>query len=104
MLAAELDEILLENVVELSFVKKTDGSIRNMVCTKSYSLLNSVEGINKLGYVKPKGNVTYDLKAANNLVVWDIDKKNYRTVSCDTVTVKNVIPKEQYLAFLRLND
>lgn len=102
MLSKELEKTLLDNVVELTFVKKTNGEIRKMLCTKAYNLLNSIEGKTILGYRQPHGSPRYDLNIANNVVVWDINLKNYRTVSCDTVNVLHVIPQEQFLARLRL--
>lgn len=104
MLNSELDNILLDNVVRLSFVKKTDGSIRTMLCTKAYDLLNSAEGANMLGYHQPSGSSRYNVNEANNVIVWDIERRDYRTVSCDTVKILNVVPQEKYLARLRLND
>lgn len=103
MTSAELDKLLLENVVYLKFIKK-DGTARNMLCTKSYLLLSSPEGINKLGYRPPSHGARYDTISHNNSIVWDIDKKDYRTVSCDNITVLEVFQDVQYLSKLKLGE
>lgn len=104
MISAELDNLLLDNVVTLQFVKKTTGEIRKMTCTKAYNLLNSPEGYNILKYRQPKGSPTYDIAKANNVVVWDLDNDDFRTVSCDTVKILDVVPQEKFLAILRLKN
>lgn len=104
MLNTELNSLLLDNVVKLEFVKKSTGETRVMNCTKAYDLLNSAEGVNILKYFKPKGSPSYNLNEHNNVIVWDIDKKDYRTVSCNNVKILEVMPQEKFLAILRLNN
>lgn len=101
MNSAEFDKLLLENVLLIKFLKK-DGTPREMLCTKSALLLTSPEGINKLGYKAPKSTPKYDTKAHNNSIVWDIEKKDYRTVSCDNVIVLETYQDIQYLTKLKL--
>lgn len=95
--ASVLDSMLLNNVVELSFVKK-DGSTRNMICTKSYGLLSSFEGRTFLKYQEPKGasrNMPTGL-----LTVWDIDSYGFRTVNCESVEILSTIPIENFRKML----
>ena len=92
-----LDEMLLHNVVGLTFIKK-DGSTRIMNCTKSYSLLSSFEGRTFLKYQEPKGPPR---NLPNNLLtVWDIDVMGYRRINCDTVNIESVIPDENFRKML----
>lgn len=103
MNSAELDKLLLENVVYLKFIKK-DGTARTMLCTKSALLLTSQEGITILGYHPPKEGARYNTLSFNNSIVWDLDKKDYRTVSCDNVVILDTFQDVQYLAKLKLGE
>lgn len=92
-----LNEMLLHNVVGLTFIKK-DGSTRIMNCTKSYELLSSFEGKTFLKYVEPKGepkNLPDD-----QLTVWDIDVAGFRRVNCESVNIDSVIPVENFRKML----
>jgi hypothetical protein len=69
-----------------SFYKK-DGTIRHINC--------------RLGVVKDLqgGELKYNALAANNLVVWDVRKKEYRTIPLDRLITlryngKEIIGKE----------
>ena len=89
--------MLLNNVVELSFIKK-DGSTRYMTCTKSYALLSSFEGRTFLKYQEPKGSAR---NLPNNLiVVWDIDFAGFRTINVNSVTINSIIPIENFRKML----
>ena len=56
---AALDALLLDNVCEIRFarriIKPGQAPTRRMLCTKSLSLLNSVNGRISLNYFPPKG-------------------------------------------------
>lgn len=101
MLSTDLDKILLENVVLLQFIKKTTGQIRKMLCTKSGALLNSPEGKLLLKYRAPKEMPKYSPEAYNYSIVWDLEKNDFRTVPCDTVSILETIPDTEYLAKLQ---
>lgn len=92
-----LNEMLLHNVVGLTFIKK-DGSTRIMNCTKSYDLLSSFEGRTFLKYTEPKGEPQN--LPDNQLTVWDVDVMGFRRVNCDTVNIDSVIPDENFRKML----
>ena len=59
-----------------------------MLCTKSYSLLNSSNGRITLNYRSPRGPVKINEAADNLIVVWDILMQDYRNVNmnqCDLI-------------------
>lgn len=97
MSPALLNEMLLHNVVGLTFVKK-DGSTRVMNCTKSYELLSSFEGRAFLKYQEPKGEP--QKMPDNQLTVWDVDVAGFRRINCDTVNIDSVIPDENFRKML----
>jgi len=89
---ATLDNILLSNVCELRFVRRVplagNSPSRRMLCTKSYSLLNSSNGRITLNYRSPRGPVKINEAADNLIVVWDILMQDYRNVNmnqCDLI-------------------
>lgn len=92
-----VDQMLLANVLELSFVKK-DGSTRYMTCTKSYELLSSFEGKHFLKYREPHGNPRN--LPAGLLTVWDIDSAGFRTINCETLDILSIIPIENFRKML----
>jgi RecB family endonuclease NucS len=59
-----------------------------MICTKSYDILNSVNGRTTLNYRPPSGPVQVNEARDNLIVVWDILMQNYRAISmtsCDLI-------------------
>lgn len=86
---------LLENVVRLTYVKK-NGERREMTCTKSDMILNSFEGQTILGFTPPKSPPKYNVDATDNLIVWDLDKRDYRTIKAANVTVNDLIPQDKF--------
>ena len=87
-----LDSILLSNVCDIRFVRRLPKPgyppTRRMLCTKSYSLLNSTNGRITLNYRPPIGPVKINEAADNLIVVWDILMQDYRNVNmnqCDLV-------------------
>lgn len=102
MTKTALDRLLLENVVTLSY-KKQNGQVREMNCTKSAELLQSFEGQAMLGYVQPKHSPRYNIDATDNLIVWDIDAKDYRTVTASRATVISSISGAKFRDLLIRN-
>ena len=90
-----LQSQLLENVVKLTYTKK-NGERRNMTCTKSNLILNSFEGQTILGFNPPKSQPKYNIDATDNLIVWDLEKKDYRTVMAERVMVNELIPEGKF--------
>ena len=87
-----LDSLLLSKVCEIRFVRRRpragDGPTRRMLCTKSYEILNSVNGRTTLNYRPPSGPVQVNEARDNLIVVWDILMQDYRVISmasCDLI-------------------
>ena len=89
---AALDSILINNVCDVRFVRRHpragDGPTRRMLCTKSYDILNSVNGRVTLNYRPPSDPVQVNEARDNLIVVWDILMQDYRVISmasCDLI-------------------
>lgn len=94
-----ISDLLLKNVVTVRYLKQ-DGSTRNMICTKSYDLLDSFEGRTFLKYHEPKNT---SRKVPNNLiVVWDVDSYDYRMIYPDKILdIESIIPCEEFRNILK---
>jgi len=83
----QIKEILLNEVVSLSFEKK-DGSIREMTATLIADQLPVVDAA--ASKEKPLNNK----KSDSSIAVWDVDKKAWRSFRWDSLkTFKNVAAK-----------
>jgi len=82
--------------VDLRFARKVSlpskPPTRRMLCTKSYSLLNSTNGRIVLNYRPPKYNKQFNEFSKNTLVVYDVIMMDYRNISCDSFEVVRTIP------------
>ena len=94
-----LENLLLNNVVDLRFSRRIilpgKSPTRRMICTKSYSLLQSTNGRIVLNYSPPKHNKQFNEAKNNALVVWDVLMQDYRIVSVDKVDVIKEIPADE---------
>ncbi len=91
-----LDSLLQNNVCDIRFARRIikPGQVptRRMLCTKSQSLLNSVNGKISLNYFPPKG-APYSYLGPDNLVVaWDILMQDYRNINMNQCNVISQIP------------
>lgn len=100
MTVPQLKAITDENVVILQFVKKTDNKMRIMTCTTCLPLLESQEGIMYLHFRKANGRPPYN-PLPDNLIVWDINKEDYRQIPANRVRIQQTIPALDYLKMLR---
>lgn len=104
---AALDSLLLNNVCEVRFVRRRpragDGPTRRMLCTKSYELLNSINGRLTLNYAPPKGPKKINEAAENVLVVWDILMQQYRTISMNSCDLIQQIPNDEFWEYFNEN-
>ncbi len=87
-----LDSILLANVCDVRFVRKIPINgrppTRRMLCTKSYSLLNSTNGRITLNYRPPTNPPQVNEAKDNIITVWDILIQDYRNINmaqCDLI-------------------
>lgn len=88
-----LQKLLRNNVVALSFIKKTTGFRRQMLCTINRQFLRDFAEI--LGYTEP----TYrkDTTGTNYIIVWDLEKENWRTVNAATTRIIDIMSFDDYL-------
>lgn len=100
MTPAQLQEITNENVVILEFVKKTDNKLRIMTCTTCLPLLQSQEGVMFMHYRNPNGKSPYN-PLPDNLIVWDVNKEDFRQIPATRVRIKQSIKWTDYLRMLR---
>lgn len=94
-----LDNILLNNVCEVRFVRRNpkagSSPTRRMFCTKSYELLRSTNGRVTLNY-KPPVNPPQINEAAENLItVWDIIMQDYRNINMSQCDLIQQIPANE---------
>ena len=91
-----LDSLLLNNVCDIRFARRTvkpgQAPTSRMLCTKSLSLLNSVNGRISLNYFPPK-NPPHSYLAPDNLAVaWDILMQDYRYINMNQCNLISEIP------------
>lgn len=84
MTKSALNELLISNVATLQY-QKQDGTVREIFCTRCPELLFSFEGKAFLGFWFPKSGPRYNIEATDNLLVWDIEKRDYRTLNAKRV-------------------
>ena len=75
-------------------------------------ILNSFEGQTILGFNPPKSPPKYNIDATDNLkesaierpytdatdnlIVWDLEAKDYRTITAARTVVNNLVPEEKF--------
>lgn len=77
----DLKKLLIEGVMEINFLK-IDGSMRKMKCTLKSSLIPK--------NLIPKSRIS-PYKNLDILVVFDIEKKDWRTISLTRIKTTQVI-------------
>jgi len=96
---ATLDSLLLNNVCDIRFarriVKPGQAPTRRMLCTKSLSLLNSVNGRISLNYFPPKNPPHSYLGPDNLAVAWDILMQDYRNINMNECDLISQIPANE---------
>ena len=103
-----LDSLLLNNVCDIRFarkhVKPGQSATRRMLCTKSLSLLNSVNGRISLNYFPPKHPPHTYLGPDNLVVAWDIIMQDYRNINMNQCNLISEIPaNDEYWAYFNKN-
>jgi len=82
----QLINILKNNVCEVKFVRRVIKTgappTRRMLCTNSFTLLNSENGRLTLNYRPTTRLPDYDPTIKNLIIVWDIFMQNYRQINC----------------------
>ena len=91
-----LDSLLLNNVCDIRFVRRDpkpgQSPTRRMLCTKSLSLLDSVNGRISLNYFPPKNPPHTYLRPDNLVVAWDIIMQDYRNINMNQCDLISEIP------------
>ena len=94
-----LDSLLLNNVCDIRFprksVKSGQTATRRMLCTKSQTLLNSVNGRLSLNYFAAKGPPHSYLGPDNLVVAWDILMQDYRNINMNQCDLISEIPANE---------
>lgn len=91
-----LQNILANNVVELTFVRRHQklgyNDVRAVLGTTNYKLLNSPDfGFAVLHFQPPKGvGMGYNYKAKNLCVVWDFFRQEYRVFGAEQVSIRKL--------------
>jgi hypothetical protein len=93
---ASLQNILANNVVELTFVRRHQklgyNDVRAVLGTTNYKLLNSPDfGFAVLHFQPPKGvGMGYNYKAKNLCVIWDFFRQEYRVFGAEQVSIRKL--------------
>ena len=90
-----LEKILDDYVVTLEFTK-INGEKRKIVATRNKKVLSSYEGHTFLKFRPPHLGPQYDYRAKGNIVVWDVEKNDWRTIKAANVL--------DILEFMKPND
>lgn len=104
MKSRNLESILNHHIASVKFVKKTNGSVRYMMCTRSKKiLLNHPE----LGYTqssidifKPRTDYPYNSKSHENVVVWDLMSRDVRQIWARTCVIEKLIHEDDFKGLL----
>jgi len=94
---SQLMGILKNNVCEVKFVRRVfkpgAPATRRMLCTNSFTLLNSENGRLTLNYRATSKLPVYDPTIKNLIITWDIFMQNYRQINFDgSVDLIKTIP------------
>lgn len=93
---ATLKTIVQNNVVEIKFfrrrIKPGAPSTRRMLCTNSFSLLNSTEGRLTLNFRPTSRPSKFNPLQKDLLIVWDIFMQDYRCVNMTACNLVATIP------------
>ena len=91
-----LKTIVQTNVAEIKFfrrrLKPGFPDTRRMLCTNSFTLLNSTEGRLVLNYRPTNRPPRFNSNQKNLLIVWDIFMQNYRCVNMAACSLITTIP------------
>lgn len=94
-----LKNLLLNNVCEVKFLRRRPligkPLTRRMLCTLSYSLLNSDNGRLTLNFRPTYRPPRFNPAQKNLLTVWDIFMQDYRNINCDDVEIVAQIPANE---------
>jgi len=91
-----LKTILQSNVAEIKFFRRRFKpgypATRRMLCTNSFTLLNSTEGRLALNYRSTTRPPRFNPIQKNLLIVWDIFMQDYRCINAAACNLISTIP------------
>ena len=67
-----------------------------MLCTKNYDFLHSMMGRVKFKFTPPHSNPKYNPLSVNNVIVWDLEMGDWRTVYCNSIKIINIFPPKVF--------
>lgn len=96
-IGADTLRVLLENnVLEIKFNRriksKNKPPTRRMLCTNSRVLLESSAGRKTLRFEKAYSPPSYNPRAKNLVIAWDILKQDYRAINMDSCVLISKFP------------
>lgn len=92
----DLNNILKSHVATITFTKK-NGETRRMVCTTNWDALK--KHASQTHFVAPDGSRPSAVEGRTDmLLVWDLEKENWRIVTVASVEVIDQTSFEAYLA------
>lgn len=80
------------NVVELKFIRRTNGIPRRMLATLDRKILDSKLGREILNFKTPTQAPAYNAASKGLLTVWDIFFQDWRMIPVATCEVVSVVP------------
>lgn len=93
---ARLTTLLKTNVIKFLYTKK-DGEKRILWGTACRDILDTDAAADLYKFVKPTGQLPYDITKTNNIIVWDLEKDAWRTVNCLRAKVLVAIPADVFI-------
>jgi hypothetical protein len=113
MTNSSVQQMLANNVVELTFVRRHEklgwGNVRGLLGTTNFALLNGPFGNQVVHFRPPSGKgMGYNYKAKNLCVVWDFFRQEYRVFGAEEVNIRQLfdltIPEEEEAFYTWFND
>ena len=104
---SQLLTLLMNNVCEVKFARRVfkPGAppTRRMLCTNSFTLLNSENGRLTLNFRPTSNFQPYNPAVKNLIIVWDIFMQSWRMVSMDNCSVIKSIPRDEFWDYFNEN-
>lgn len=96
-----LDTLLKKYVCQVLF-EKLDGTQRRIVATNNMKVLESDIGQTILKYRRPTNGPMYDTRAKGNIICWDCQKMNFRTIKvANVIGVEDEIAPDEFIYMMK---
>jgi hypothetical protein len=90
------DSQVRSNVFEIKFIRRIPkagySKTRRMLCTRSKEILDDDWGRKFQHYVVPSGQLPYNPREKNLVIVWDFMRQDWRAVPCESCQIITKIP------------